>query len=386
MAKLGCNIKFFSILFINGRTRQFISKNDFSTTNYAFFHQQARNRIEAVKKVLDETMNHPKDLDFDAGQAVDKNEDNALENDFNDDNDEDIREKNNDKKVEEDKSNRAVETFVEDYEENPPKDGSLKFKGPTNERQQAVVNSFKHAWSNYRKYAWGHDHLKPISKSGQNWFGLGLTLIDSLDTMYMMNLKDEFEEARLWVKDHLTFDVDKDVNLFETTIRVLGGLLSAYHLSADTVFLSKAEKLGEKLMGAFKTPSAIPFSDVNLLRGRSVHNIQPGICNKFSFSLFSRGHSPNWSPDSSTSEVTTIQLEFRDLSRCTKDSKFEDAAAAISLAIHELEKVNGLVPIFIRPTTGKFRKSSTISLGARGDSYYEYLVKQWIQTGKPKTI
>ena len=60
------------------------------------------------------------------------------------------------------------------------------------------MEAFKHAWTNYRTYAWGHDHLKPISKSAQNWFGLGLTLIDSLDTMYIMNLKDEFEEAKVY--------------------------------------------------------------------------------------------------------------------------------------------------------------------------------------------
>ena len=53
----------------------------------------------------------------------------------------------------------------------------------------------------------------------QNWFGLGLTLIDSLDTMYIMGLTDEFEEAKDWVSDSLDFSINKDVNLFETTIR-----------------------------------------------------------------------------------------------------------------------------------------------------------------------
>jgi len=276
-------------------------------------------------------------------------------------------------------SNQAVETLRESYEQGddegldeneededvlslPPKDGSLKFEGPQNNRQRKVVDAFKHAWTNYRTYAWGHDHLRPISKSAQNWFGLGLTLIDSLDTMYIMNLKEEFKEARDWVQNSLDFNIDKDVNLFETTIRVLGGLLSAFHLSNDTVFLEKARDVGTRLMGSFTSPSGIPYSDLHL---RS-----------------SRGHAPKWSPDSSTSEVTTIQLEFRDLSRCTNDNSFEKAVSAVSRKVHDLEKTQGLVPIFTNPNTGKFRKGATITLGARGDSYYEYLLKQWVQTGK----
>ncbi len=177
-----------------------------------------------------------------------------------------------------------------------------------------------------------------------------------------MNLKEEFEEAKDWVSERLNFSINKDVNLFETTIRVLGGLLSAFHLSGENVFREKARDLGNRLLGAFTSPSGIPYSDVNLKS--------------------TRGHAPKWSPDSSTSEVTTIQLEFRDLGRITGESRFEDTVSAISDKVHTLEKVDGLVPIFINANTGKFRKHATITFGARGDSYYEYLIKQWIQTGK----
>ena len=62
--------------------------------------------------------------------------------------------------------------------------------GPTNDRQRAVVGAFKHAWKAYTSFAWGHDHLKPISQQAHDWFGLGLTIVDSLDTMYIMNLKE----------------------------------------------------------------------------------------------------------------------------------------------------------------------------------------------------
>ena len=75
--------------------------------------------------------------------------------------------------------------------------------------------------------------------------------------MYIMNLKDEFEEAKDWVENKLDLNIDKDVNLFETTIRVLGGLLSAYHLSKDNVFLDKATDVGTRLMGSFTSPSGM---------------------------------------------------------------------------------------------------------------------------------
>lgn len=107
-------------------------------------------------------------------------------------------------------------------------------------RKQAVVNAFRHAWKAYRTYAWGKDELMPISKSSNRWFGLGLTLIDSLDVMWIMNLTEEFQEARNWVENSLDLNQHTDVNMFECTIRVLGGLLSAYHLSQDDLFKTKA--------------------------------------------------------------------------------------------------------------------------------------------------
>lgn len=124
----------------------------------------------------------------------------------------------------------------------------LFFNGPTNDRQRAVVAAAKHAWSGYKKYAWGHDQLKPIAKGFHDVFGLGWTIIDSLDTLYILNMREEFDEARNWTESHLKLDVDRDINLFEVTIRVLGGLLSAYHLSADKMFLTKATELGNRLM------------------------------------------------------------------------------------------------------------------------------------------
>nr|XP_058929332.1 endoplasmic reticulum mannosyl-oligosaccharide 1,2-alpha-mannosidase-like isoform X2 [Kogia breviceps] len=221
---------------------------------------------------------------------------------------------------------------------------------PQNERQKAVVAAFRHAWAGYRKFAWGHDELKPVSKSFSEWFGLGLTLIDALDTMWILGLKKEFEEARRWVSQKLLFQKNVDVNLFESTIRILGGLLSAFHLSGDVLFLKKA----------------IPYSDVNIGTGVA--------------------HPPRWTSDSTVAEVTSIQLEFRELSRLTGVKKFQAAAEEVARRVHSLRgKKDGLVPMFINTESGLFTHLGVFTLGARADSYYEYLLKQWIQAGKKET-
>ena len=126
-----------------------------------------------------------------------------------------------------------------------PRGHSRFKKGPPlqlehTEHQKAVVEAFKHAWKGYKDHAWGFDELKPLSKGHSTWFDLGLTLVDSLDTMWLMGLTEEFQEARDWVANKLVIEQNRDVNLFETTIRVLGGLLTTYHFTDDKIFLDKA--------------------------------------------------------------------------------------------------------------------------------------------------
>lgn len=133
-----------------------------------------------------------------------------------------------------------VENVRNGAEENVHTEHFKVFNGPQNERQRAVATAARHAWNGYKKYAWGHDNLKPITKTSHDWFGLGLTIVDSLDTLYIMSMDEEFEEARNWIETNLKLDADRDINLFEVTIRVLGGLLGAYHLSGDRMFLTKA--------------------------------------------------------------------------------------------------------------------------------------------------
>ncbi|XP_041346922.1 LOW QUALITY PROTEIN: endoplasmic reticulum mannosyl-oligosaccharide 1,2-alpha-mannosidase-like [Gigantopelta aegis] len=230
-----------------------------------------------------------------------------------------------------------------------------------NEQQKAIIAAFKHAWQAYKEYAWGKDELKSVSHRSSTWFNLGLTLVDSLDTMWLMGLTEEFNEARNWVAHSMVIAQTKDVNLFETTIRVLGGLLSAYHLTKDNMFLEKASDLGDRLLHAFGTSSNIPFSDVNL------YTLKP--------------HAPKWGPDSSVSEVTSIQLEFRDLTQLTGTKKYQEAVDKVMETVQAQARSHNLVPQFINAQTGRL-SSGTLTLGSRADSYYEYLLKQWLQSGK----
>uniref|UniRef100_A0A8C7Z1K6 alpha-1,2-Mannosidase n=1 Tax=Oryzias sinensis TaxID=183150 RepID=A0A8C7Z1K6_9TELE len=248
-------------------------------------------------------------------------------------------------------------------EEDSLSNQEVKLAKGSGARLEAVRDAFRHAWKGYKDYAWGHDELRPISKSYSEWFGLGLTLIDALDTMWILGLKDEFEEAKAWVATELTFNKNVDVNLFESTIRILGGLLSTYHLTGDALFLDKAKDIGSRLMPAFNTPSKIPYSDVNIGKGTA--------------------HPPRWTSDSTVAEVTSIQLEFRELSRLTQDPQYQNAVGEVMKQVNKLSgKLDGLVPMFINTNSGQFTHQGVFTLGARADSYYEYLLKQWLQGGK----
>ena len=109
-----------------------------------------------------------------------------------------------------------------------------------------VRTEFLHAWNNYERYAWGHDALRPLSKTAHDWYGQSLlmTPVDALDTLVLMHLDAEAMRARSLIVSDLSFDRDIYVKNFEVTIRLLGGLLSAYQLTGDKRLLDLAEDLG----------------------------------------------------------------------------------------------------------------------------------------------
>lgn len=90
-------------------------------------------------------------------------------------------------------------------------------------------------------------------------------MVDGLDTLYIMGLTDEFKEARDYVAtiDWSETHGSSFVQVFETTIRYVGGLLSAYELSGDVMFVNKTVELVEKLLPAFDTPTGIPYQYVD---------------------------------------------------------------------------------------------------------------------------
>lgn len=132
------------------------------------------------------------------------------------------------------------------------------------ERRDKVKESFVHAWEGYKKHAWGKDEVSPVSGSFRNSFGgWGATLVDSMDTLWMMGMKDEFQRCVTAVAAIDWTRNDEDVvNVFETTIRYLGGLLAAYDVSdgAYPLLLKRAADLGEVLYKAFDTPNRMPMT------------------------------------------------------------------------------------------------------------------------------
>ena len=120
-------------------------------------------------------------------------------------------------------------------------------------RAAMVKKSMQFVWDNYRNHAWGFDELRPVSGSGRNnWGGIGMTLVDSLDTLWVMDMKEEFDEAVQWIDQNLHFNQNFNISVFEFTIRVVGGLLSGYHLSNDERLKKKAIEAGNVVLDSFK--------------------------------------------------------------------------------------------------------------------------------------
>ncbi|KAM4521816.1 mannosyl-oligosaccharide 1,2-alpha-mannosidase IA [Odontesthes bonariensis] len=237
----------------------------------------------------------------------------------------------------------------------------------TRERRAKVKEMMKHAWDSYRHYAWGFNELRPISKQGHssNLFGRiqGATIVDALDTLYIMEMFDEFDSATAWVEKNLDFNVHAEVSVFEVNIRFVGGLLSAYYLSGKEVFRKKAVELGEKLLPAFKTPTGIPWALLNLKSGV--------------------GRNWPWASGGSSilAEYGTLHLEFMHLSKLSGNPEFEQKVMNIRKVLNRLDKPQGLYPNYLNPNSGQWGQHH-VSVGGLGDSFYEYLLKAWLISDK----
>ncbi|KAI8926321.1 glycoside hydrolase [Entophlyctis helioformis] len=228
-------------------------------------------------------------------------------------------------------------------------------------KRDHVRQMIKHAWDGYRQHAWGYDELNPLSKTGHNWTvgsSLLFTPVDSMDTLWLAGLRAEFADAKRLVLSSLSFDVDAEVNVFETTIRVLGGLLGAYEVDGDEKILEKAVQLADKLMAVFDTPTGIPKNLLNLASGRATAG---------AVSLATAG---------------TLQLEFQYLSDVTGIAKYANAALYAMEQLYKTPQViHGLYHLHIEiQTTLKSALGQEYGIGAEGDSFYEYLLKLAIST------
>ncbi|KAF9263487.1 alpha mannosidase-like protein, partial [Marasmius fiardii PR-910] len=240
-----------------------------------------------------------------------------------------------------------------------------------------------HGFNNYMTFAFPLDELTPLSCSGQgpDWENaantgfndvngnFSLTLIDVLDTFIVLNDPQGFQTAVRDVIEWVSFDVNTKPQVFETTIRVLGGLLSG-HIYANRTgdfhipwykgeLLDMAYDLGKRLLPAFGTPTGIPYARVNLRRG------------------VLKGETT----ETCTAGAGSLILEFATLSRLTGDGRFEKAAHKAFFAIWNRRSDIGLVGNTINTFTGEWNSPEITGIGAGIDSFYEYALKWYILSG-----
>ena len=215
-----------------------------------------------------------------------------------------------------------------------------------------VRDEFLHAWSGYKKYAWGHDDLKPLSKTYHDWYAepLLMTPVDALDTMILMGLKAEADKTRDYIATNLSFDKNIDVQNFEITIRLLGGLLSSYQMTGDQRLLNLAEDLGNRLLPVFESPTGLPYRYVNLKTGKVRGNV------------------------TNPAEAGTLLIEFGTLAQLTSRPVFFEKAKRALVEVYRRRSPIGLVGTWIDVETGQWTDTDSHISGAI-DSYYEYLLK-----------
>jgi mannosidase alpha-like ER degradation enhancer 2 len=219
---------------------------------------------------------------------------------------------------------------------------------------EQVRTEFLHAWDGYRIFAWGHDDLKPLTKTYHDWYSesLLMTPVDSLDTLVLMRFDDEAKKTTELIARNLRFDKDIEVQNFEITIRLLGGLLSGYQVTGDKRLLDLADDLGKRLLPVFESKTGIPYRYVNLKTGKTSGEI------------------------TNPAEAGTLLIEFGTLSKLTGKPVYYDKAKSALEAVFERRSNIGLIGTRINVETGEWTNTDS-HISAEIDSYYEYLLKCW---------
>ncbi|KAK2013688.1 family 47 glycosyl hydrolase, partial [Colletotrichum eremochloae] len=233
-------------------------------------------------------------------------------------------------------------------------------------RQEAVRDAFKKSYDGYKRYAWARDELAPVSAQGRDTLGgWAASLVDSMDTLWIMGFHTEFyAAAEVAAQLDWANTTDKSANIFEITIRHLGGLLSAYDLSGEEALLKKASELGDMLYMGFDTPNRIPGFWMN-------------------FDNAKKGAQRAGTSDPSASPCS-LSLEFTRLSQLTGDMKYFDAVKRITRFLERTQyhsKLPGMWPRLINFQDESVDGDNSFSLGALADSLYEYLPKMYTLLG-----
>ncbi|KAI2609306.1 glycoside hydrolase family 47 protein [Hypoxylon sp. NC1633] len=238
------------------------------------------------------------------------------------------------------------------------------------QRLASVKDSFKHSWDGYKRYAWGRDEIKPLSGLYKNPFGgWAATLVDSLDSLWLVGMKEDFELA-VEACDHIDFSTTEalDINVFETTIRYLGGFLAAYELSERQYpsLLEKATEIAGLVMTAFDTPNHMPIT-------------------RFPWRDYAKGQPQTARSYVLLAEIGSLSLELTKMSQLTNDMQYYDAAQRISEALEMGQKrtsLPGMWPVKVDASKSPLKfTGDAFTLGGMSDSTYEYLGKQSLLLG-----
>ena len=226
---------------------------------------------------------------------------------------------------------------------------------PDEEKLGAIREELRFAWQKYKEHAWGQDILQPLSKRGRRWMGYGCTIIDALDTLFIAGLDKEYKEGIDWVENKLDFQqFEPALPLFESVIRILGGLLGAYTLDPRPRVLEQALNIGEKL-----------FYAVSASKSHFPHPT-------------SRWQSKSGSgPQIVLAEVGTLQMEYVALAGFTGKMKFADGVLKAFKYFHKTGK--GLFGENCNVQGGTC--NGKLSVGGGSDSTYEYFAKMYLMSG-----
>ncbi|KAF5383721.1 hypothetical protein D9615_003586 [Tricholomella constricta] len=229
-------------------------------------------------------------------------------------------------------------------------------------RADKVRDAFVHAYEGYRTHALPYDELSPVSgKKINNFNGWGVTVFDSLDTMWIMGLTDTFNDALEVVARSTFANKPGDFSpFFETVIRYLGGLLSAYALSGEPVLLARADDLGAMLLPAFNTTSGFPMYAVNTVTGQT---------------------RAGWSGSVLWAEALSNQVEYKYLAHLTGRTEYYEVTERVMRQMYDIKLPGDIFPTMWNMETG-LPTNDQFSVGAFADSAHEYLLKQWLLTGQ----